>query len=343
MIDMTYKCYKDLKREVWDKDLCAGCGACVAVCPADSIIYPEGRLAISPENTGYCKWESDEVPCGACYAVCPRVSPPPTSTLGNYIEVVAAKAVSEVPGRQSGGAVTAILHHALSTGMIDAVVTIGGDRWTQRPASIVITSSEELVHQAGSRYSWWVPLLAALKTAVIEKKYKKIAVVGVPCVVQAINRMKSSEHDLLIPYSRSIRLIVGLFCTESFDYMALIKGKLRKEYGVETWNIERIDVRGKLDIRMRDGTAFSIPLKELEAVVRTGCHHCNDFTALFSDISAGSVGSPDGWTTLIIRNPTGKAFIESAVLSRELVITREVEIGAIEQLASRKIKSAAVE
>lgn len=337
---MPEKSYQDLKSEVWEKDMCAGCGACVAVCPADVIVFSESGTAATPENTGYCKWGSDSVPCGACYAVCPRVAPPEISTLGTYLEVIAAKAVAEVPGRQSGGAVTAILSHSLKAGMIDAVVTMGGDRWTQRPASVVITSTEELVHQAGSRYSWWVPLLAALKTAVIEKKYRKIAIVGVPCVVQAINRMKMSEHDLLKPYARSIRLVIGLFCTESFDYTALIEGKLRKEYGIDTWNIEKIDVRGKLEVRMKDGAVLSIPIKELDEVVRTGCHHCTDFSALFSDISAGSVGSPDGWTTLVIRNSSGKAFVESAVLDHDLVVSHEVEIGAIEHLATRKIKAA---
>lgn len=31
--------YEDLKREVWDKGICSGCGACVAVCPANAIIF----------------------------------------------------------------------------------------------------------------------------------------------------------------------------------------------------------------------------------------------------------------------------------------------------------------
>lgn len=91
-----------------------------------------------------------------------------------------AKAELEVPRKQSGGAVRAILTNALEQGMIDAIVTVVEDPWTLRPSSAVITSSEVLFHHAGSRYNWWVPLVTSLKEAVIARKYTNIAVVGVP-------------------------------------------------------------------------------------------------------------------------------------------------------------------
>jgi coenzyme F420 hydrogenase subunit beta len=338
VVAMENKTYQDLKKEVWETGLCSGCGGCVAVCPADAISFHEHGDTSTPVQSGYCKEVTDGVPCGACYAVCPSILPPGTETLGNYIEIIAAKTTRDIPRRQSGGAVTAILSHALDTGMIDAVVTIGEDRFTLRPVSVVITSKEQLFHEAGSRYSWWVPLLAALKTAVVNRKYKKIAVVGVPCAVQAIARIRSSEHELLKPYTRSIRLIIGLFCTESFDYEALIENKLKSEHKIATWEIKKLDVRGKLIVTMQDGSTFSFPMKELDDIVRTGCHHCTDTTSIFSDLSAGSVGSPEGYTTLVIRNPIGKAFFESAVLANDLIITADVDIAAIEKLASAKIK-----
>ena len=90
------------------------------------------------------------------------------------------KPTFDIPARQSGGAVTAILANALDEGLIDAVVTVTEDRWSLKPSSVVITRSDVLIQQAGSRYSWWVPLLAALKNAVIERKFRRIAVVGFP-------------------------------------------------------------------------------------------------------------------------------------------------------------------
>ena len=89
---------------------------------------------------------------------------------------------------------------------------------------------------------------------------------------------------------------------------------------------------------MKDGSTFSFPMKELDETVRTGCHYCTDTTALFSDISAGSVGSPEGYTTLIVRNPVGKSFLESAVQAGDLMVSGDVDPGAIEKLASAKIR-----
>lgn len=335
---MAAKSYLDLKSEVWDTGKCSGCGACVAVCPAESISFKEGEMIVSPVSNGYCKQATDSVPCGACYAACPRTGDQPKEEIGTYKELVSAKAAFDVPHRQSGGAVTAILASALDEGLIDAVVTVTEDRWTMRPSSVVITKSDVLVQQAGSRYSWWVPLLAALKHAVVEKKYRKIAVVGVPCAVQALARIRESDNDLLKPYAKSIRLVVGLFCTETFDYQALVQGKLKSHYKLEAHEIRKLDVKGKLEILKQDGTIENVPLAELETCIRKGCHFCTDLASVMADISAGAVGSPAGSTTLIVRTETGKGFVDAAVRNKKLVVTPGVDEKAITKLASMKIK-----
>jgi len=335
---MAQKSYLDLKAEVWDTGKCSSCGACVAVCPADAISFEEGEMVVSPRSNGYCKQATDGVLCGACYAVCPRTGSQPAETLGKYLELVSAKATFEIPHRQSGGAVTAILTNALDEGLIDAIVTVTEDRWTMRPSSVIITKSDVLVQQAGSRYSWWVPLLAALKEAVIERKFKRIAIIGVPCVVQAAQRMRESDNDLLKPYAKSIRLVLGLFCTESFDYQALVDGKLRSHYKLEPHEIRKLDVKGKLEILKTDGSTQVIPLAELESCIRKGCHCCTDLTAVYADISAGAIGSAPGSTTLLVRTPTGKGFVDSAVENKRLVLAGEPDNKAIEKLALAKIK-----
>jgi coenzyme F420 hydrogenase subunit beta len=332
------KTFLDLKSEVWDTGKCSGCGACIAVCPGDSLSFDEGKNVLNPKSTGYCKEASDSVSCGACYSVCPRTVDQPEETLGKYLELYSAKASIDVPRRQSGGAVTAILANALDEGMIDAVVTVTEDRWTLRPSSVIITKSDLLIQQAGSRYSWWVPLLAALKNAVIERKFKRIAVIGVPCAVQAVARIRQSDHDLLKPYGKSIRLVIGLFCTETFDYEALIQGKLKNHYHLEPHEIRKLDVKGKLEILKKDGSTMIVPLAELETCIRKGCHYCTDLTAIMSDISAGAVGSPAGSTTLIVRTPTGKGFVDNAVQNNKLIVTSGIDVAAVEKLASAKIR-----
>ena len=108
---MTQKCFNDLKAAVWDRGTCSGCGACAAVCPADAIRIEGG--ADTPANIGYCKAETDQVPCGACYDVCPRVDPARPPGREDCVARLSAKASFEVTGRQSGGAVTAILEPRL--------------------------------------------------------------------------------------------------------------------------------------------------------------------------------------------------------------------------------------
>lgn len=337
---MATKSYADLKAEVWDRGACAGCGACVAVCPADAICFDEQGGALSPRNIGYCKQQNDEVNCGACYDACPRVQRINGEVLGNYLEIVSARATLDIPRRQTGGAVTALVLTALEQGLIDAVVTVTEDPWTKRPASVVITQAGDIVHHAGSRYNWWVPLVAALKTAVIERKFQKIAVIGVPCVVQAVHRIRESENDLLKPFGKRIRLVIGLFCTETFDYRILMEGILQNEYHIETWNIDRLDVRGKLEVTMRDGSALTLPLERLQEAIRPGCRHCTDFTAAFSDISAGAVGSKKGHTTLIVRNDTGRTFLKEAITRNNLVEEGSVDTDAIMRLGLAKARKA---
>ncbi len=333
---MEMKTYKDLESGVWAADLCSGCGACVAVCPADALRFVPGNTD-APVNNCYCKAENDSVPCGACYAACPRVNlAEQGKMLGSYQEIVAARSVFPVERKQSGGAVTAILVNALDEGLIDAVVTVTRDPWTMKPSSAVITASDALVQHAGSRYSWWVPLLASLKEAVVTRKYRRIAVVGVPCAARAAQVIRASDHELLRPYAKAIRLVIGLFCTETFDYAKLVEEKLQSERNIEPWEIRRLDIKGKMDVYLQDERQIYIPLAELEESVRPGCHVCTDFTAVNADVSAGAVGSPDGYTTLVIRNDIGKGFVDRAVWQGKLSTGGSVDLGLIERLAAKK-------
>ncbi len=325
---MPGKNYQNLKEEVWDTGICSGCGACVAVCPADAIIFTRDENGDSPVQTGYCKEVTDNVPCGACYTVCPRTATEEKNRmektgLGEYTDIFAAHSGFAVEKRQSGGAVTAILANAIEEGLIDAVVTVTADPWTQKPQSVVITQTEVVIAKAGSRYAWWVPTLAALKSAVVTQKIETIAVVGVPCAVSAARIMKTSDHDLLRPFGRAIRLIVGLFCTETFDYEMLINDKIVREMEIEPWQIAKLDVRGKLIIETTDNAVREIPLDALGDCVRRGCHACGDLTAVDSDISAGSMGSPDGETTLIIRTSAGVGFVDHATETGRLVVRKD--------------------
>jgi len=103
-------------------------------------------------------------------------------------------------------------------------------------------------------------------------------------------------------------------------------------------DIVKFDVTGKLEITLKDESVMIIPLKDIDDCVRPGCHICTDLTALHSDVSAGSVGTPNGSTTLIIRNTVGEQFVNSAVENGELLIGDEVDMVPIEKLSAKKLK-----
>ena len=46
--------------------------------------------------------------------------------------------------------------------------------------------------------------------------------------------------------------------------------------------------------------------------MRPACNACNNFTNIYADISFGGLGSPDKYTTVIVRTKKGKDIISEA-------------------------------
>ena len=325
------ECSTRLREQVWDLGRCSGCGGCVGVCPADALYFDAGEM--HPRFCGYCKQETDGVSCNACNEVCPRLAEIKTS-VGSVLQAVAAKRAVPISQQQSGGAVTYLLAQALDAGLLDGVITMSVDRFSQAPLAVLVTSSGQLMSTAGSRYNWNAPLLSVLKEA-NRWRLSQVAVVGTPCIVSAARLIAASSHDLVIPYGKMIRLIVGLFCTESFDHMAFIRALANK--GISTGDITGMDVKGALVVTFREGDQQKLPLADFEDAIRPGCHVCDDFSAGDADISAGSVGTPGGWTTLLIRTKAGEQFVQDAVLHEGLVIEENVDMEVVGKFEKEKM------
>jgi coenzyme F420-reducing hydrogenase beta subunit len=73
-----------------------------------------------------------------------------------------------------------------------------------------------------------------------------------------------------------------------------------------------------------DGKEYSCKVSELNNAIEKGCAYCDDFTARLADISVGSVGSPDGYSTVIVRSEKGKKLLENLDLAKEDANTEEV-------------------
>jgi coenzyme F420 hydrogenase subunit beta len=59
---------------------------------------------------------------------------------------------------------------------------------------------------------------------------------------------------------------------------------------------------GKFIINLKSGEQMDVPLKEVQKYARDNCHFCEDLTSDYADISVGSIGSQDGWSSVITRS-----------------------------------------
>ncbi len=66
-----------------------------------------------------------------------------------------------------------------------------------------------------------------------------------------------------------------------------------------------------------------------------GCNFCDDFSNKYADISVGSVGSPNGYSTVIVRSEVGEKLLENTQLT-----TAEVNKDEVVKLSTLKLNRA---
>ncbi len=310
------KFFASLKARVIDSGICSHCGACSAICPAYGIVVDPSRPIDFPN------WEEDCLDCGVCIKVCPRWGFKPKSGLGNFLEIFAAK--SERFKGQDGGIATEILAIALEERIIDRAVVVKRDEnWY--PKAATITKPEQLEKCAGTKYSF-APSMPELRKAVFRSK-NGVGFVGTPCMISGLRSLQK------IKSFRKVKLALGLFCMENFYYDSLV-GFLA-DRGIDLRDAVWIGIsKGKFIVKLEDGER-SFPVKELNPIVPSGCKVCEDFTAVESDISVGSVGSPEGFSTVIVRTEIGKEIAEKL---KERCEIGEVNLKIVEKLCELKKK-----
>jgi len=319
--DSNVKYFGNLKKEVIDAKICSHCGTCAAICPVYGI-----EMGDKPVN--FLKWDKECIDDGACVRFCPRVDYKPLNGLGKYEEIVAAK--SKRFQGQDGGMVTEIMATAMDMKLIGSALLVDRDsKWKPKPSVARSAKAFEKGNYPGSKYSFSDAVFALrdnLKTA------KDPGVVGTPCMVSGYRKLQQGVQL----YSQ-IKLIVSIFCMENFLYKDLTK--FLKGKGIEDIsNVEKMDiVRGKFIVTQKEGEEISFPVKEMDDIVWPGCTVCQDFTGVESDISVGSSGSEDGFSTVIIRTPLGKKILDQ-IREKDTAEFGEANIEAIEKSANLKIK-----
>jgi len=287
--------FNALEHEVIYRELCSGCGLCVAVCPEDVIGFGE-----YPKLIGKC------TNCGYCLMACPRSFLPKSEVeerlfheLGDGLlgVVEGVYAVRAKEKGQDGGFVTALLKYMLDNGLVDgAVVSAIDPTKPWKPMPKIAKSAAEVEAAAGSRYST-SPNLMPLKVA--GQKGLKVAVVGTPCHMDGTAKLKVYPVEN-VPLGSTVRFTVAVFCKNNFIY-SMIREVLEEKKGINLGEVERFDIKGRNLLVYEKGVEKKVLLKEIHDYVRLGCKVCDDFTGRFADFSVGSVDSPAGYSTVITR------------------------------------------
>jgi coenzyme F420 hydrogenase subunit beta len=316
----------DLEDAVIDADRCIQCGTCVAVCPSDSIGIGEDDL---PTLVKMCTG------CSLCWDFCPRGGLRHEATwkltgaegdgLAAVRERYSARTRSSIKGVQDGGVVSAILIALLEAGELDGALLAresASEPW--KGEAFLARTPAEVIECAGSFYNQTMALGHLDLKGVELPPEPRIAVVGTPCEIEGIKAMQARPWYWGSAKVDAVVLTIALLCTKSFNYEKLMVREIERKRGIPLDRIGRVDViRGKLIVQDHEGeTLLEEPIREFHGAALKGCDECTDFLGNAADLSVGSVGSPDGWSSLLIRTEAGRQAVKHAMDSLEL---RELE------------------
>jgi coenzyme F420 hydrogenase subunit beta len=107
------------------------------------------------------------------------------------------------------------------------------------------------------------------------------------------------------------------------------------EKGLNVEQIDKINVAEEFNV-YAGGKQLSFPITEVKSCVPRHCLVCEDFAGELADISVGSDGSPEGWSTVIIRTEEGET-VFSGLERAGLVETKAADdLVYIREIARRK-------
>jgi coenzyme F420 hydrogenase subunit beta len=233
----------------------------------------------------------------------------------------------------SGGALSALLIHALRSGMIDRVAHVAPD--PDNPSGNIMTCStteEEIADRAGSRYVASSPLLDIDRLLADGGAF---AFVGKPCDASALRQLARRDERV----QRHVPLLLSFFCagvpsSDGVNRMLSAMGVAREElvslrYRGNGWP-------GNAAAKTRDGRTREMSYEEswgehLCKEVQFRCKICPDAVGGVADISCGDAwyanarGYPSfddrpGRSLIVTRTELGDRFLEEAAAAKVLYV-----------------------
>ena len=336
-----FKAVDFLMEEVVNPGKCIGCAACLTICPVDVFEY-ENEKPVDVRNSA-CVY------CELCVDACPVLRPTDQDLaqqielrqpvmddgFGPYAYGVLARTTKEyiLEAGQDGGICSALGVHGMQTGQLKGMVV--GNEDPENPQmgyAHLATTPEEVIASARSRYSYQPNTLVLVEA--MKRGIAPLAVVGVPCQVDGVRQQQFSSIRLDVAewYRQNIGLVIGLFCSEAFTEKGM--DSLADDLGVSKRDVANINIKGRREIKLRDGREETRSLKAFGKYARPACLYCMDYAADNADIGLGGIGL-NGWTFTVIRTETGhKAW--QALLEAGWVETKELsEMPKAKELLSR--------
>ena len=233
--------------------------------------------------------------------------------LGNYKSAVSARSTDKdiLKKAQDGGIITTLFAYALEEGIIDGAIVAGPGNEPWKPEPMVVTTKAELLAAAGTRYTI-SPNVSLIKEATRSDGLDRVGIVGTPCQIQAIRKAQLYPIGMR-DVDDKIALALGIFCMENLSYQAL-EAMVEDHCNQKMESVVKMDIgKGKFTVYTERGAVSQMPLKLIHKYVQPGCNVCLDYVANLADISSGSVGSPDGWSTVFARSTKGNAVWDGAI------------------------------
>jgi coenzyme F420 hydrogenase subunit beta len=128
---------------------------------------------------------------------------------------------------------------------------------------------------------------------------------------------------------------------ENFPYQGL-ETMVEDLCNVKMESAVKMDIgKGKFSVYTARGAVSQIPLKMTHKFEQPGCHVCLDYVANLADVSTGSVGSPDGWSTVFTRTKKGETIwgkaIEAGYFETKPIADVKPGLDLVTKLATDKI------
>jgi coenzyme F420 hydrogenase subunit beta len=320
------KTFRDLMTEVQQPGLCGKCGGCVSFCSAGQF----SALTLATDGSPTFLDEERCLSCGICYLICPQTDVLDEeladrfgwrSPIGQVRRLASAQTTDEalLGVCTDGGVVTSLLHYALERSLIQAAVVAKKTGPFTRTVTIA-TSKQQITEAAGShfdesrhlpeagqQYSTFSPTVREIRH-LRDRDIRRVAIVGTPCQIRTIRKMQI----LSVLPSETVALTIGLLCMESFSFDEAARKELEELLGVPLAGIRKLNVRDDVIITTDDDRTLHVPFYVVDRFARPACLACAHFANVYSDISCGGLGSPEGYTTVVVRSSAGEKVYNGA-------------------------------